>query len=35
MNSNGDAVFSCRDLRVFVGDKAIVKGVDLDGRAGE
>ena len=35
MNSNGAAVFSCRGLRVFVGDKEIVKGVDLEVRAGE
>ncbi len=28
-------VFSCRDLRVFVEDKEIVKGVDLTVRAGE
>ncbi len=30
-----EPIFSTRDLRVFVGDKPIVKGVDLDVRPGE
>ncbi len=30
-----EPVFACRNVRVFVGDKEIVKGVDLEVRAGE
>jgi Fe-S cluster assembly ATP-binding protein len=33
--SKNEVVFACRDLKVSVGDKAIVKGVDLEVRAGE
>ena len=35
MNREGTPVFTCRDVHVFVGDKEIVKGVDLEVRAGE
>jgi Fe-S cluster assembly ATP-binding protein len=35
MNGKNEVVFACRDLRVSVGDKEIVKGVDLEVRAGE
>ena len=35
MNGKHQTVFSCRDVRVAVGDKEIVKGVDLEIRAGE
>lgn len=35
MSEKQQPVFSCRDVRVFVGDKQIVKGVDLDVPAGE
>jgi Fe-S cluster assembly ATP-binding protein len=35
MRREGTPVFACRDVHVFVGDKEIVKGVDLEVRAGE
>jgi Fe-S cluster assembly ATP-binding protein len=35
MNTIADAVFSCRDIRIAIADKEVVKGVSLDVRAGE
>ncbi len=35
MTDRADVVFSCRDLHVFVEDREIVRGVDLEVRAGE
>jgi Fe-S cluster assembly ATP-binding protein len=35
MNRDTEPVFACRDVHVFVGEKEIVKGVDLEVRAGE
>jgi Fe-S cluster assembly ATP-binding protein len=35
MTSKTSPVFSCRGVRVFIGDKEVVKGVDLDIYAGE
>ncbi|MEW6337402.1 MAG: Fe-S cluster assembly ATPase SufC [Acidobacteriota bacterium] len=35
MTGSNDAVFSCADVRIWVGDKEVVKGVDLTVRPGE
>ena len=35
MTDSTNAVFSCADVHIWVGDKEVVKGVDLDVKPGE